>query len=200
MLDSNRTYRLYQYAVQFLQPLIKFKSSTKEDTVTCPKSANQRLPNLPRIAILHRDSKARNWTNAHAMTARLPTTFSLTAPLVTFDYQADFPSRLSFFVHADIVISPHGAQLMGMAFLPRCASVLEVFPSRYLVADYFGSLAAAVDIRHGFVYVNHNAQDVIPHDERFHYTRRFSRKEASVEPDLETVERAIHRLVAQWQD
>jgi Glycosyltransferase 61 len=197
MLDPNRT--LYQYAVQYLQHLQKLKESST-DTVTCPNSATERRPKVPHIAILNRDSKARNLTNAHAMAARLSATFSQTVPLVTFDYKTDFPSQVSFFVNTDIVISPHGAQLTGMAFLPRCASVLEVFPSRYLVADYFGSLAAALDIRHGFVYVNHNVQDVIPHDERFHFIRRFSRKEASVEPDLENVERAVHRLVAQWQD
>jgi Glycosyltransferase 61 len=197
MLDPNRT--LYQYAVQYLTHQPKFKFLAKEETVACPKSANHR-PKVPRIAILNRDSKARNLTNAHAMAARLSATFSQTVPLVTFDYKTDFASQVSFFVNTDIVISPHGAQLTGMAFLPRCASVLEVFPSRYLVADYFGSLAAALNIRHGFVYVNHNAEDVIPHDERFHYIRRFSRKEASVEPDLETVERAVRRLVAQWQD
>jgi Glycosyltransferase 61 len=198
MLDPNRT--LYQYAVRYLQHVRKFnESSDKKDTVACPKSANQR-PKQPRIAILNRDSKARNLTNAHEMAARLSATFSQTVPLITFDYKTDFPSQVSFFVDTDIVISPHGAQLTGMAFLPRCASVLEVFPSRYLVADYFGSLAAALDIAHGFVYVNHNGQDIIPHGERFHYIRRFSRKEASVEPDLGIVERAVQQLVAQWQD
>jgi Glycosyltransferase 61 len=197
MIDPDRT--LYQYAVRYLQHEKRYNEEARTDTAACPNSAKQR-PKWPRIAILNRDTIARKLTNAVEMAALLSATLSRTVPLVTFDYKTDFPSQVSFFVNTDIVISPHGAQLTGMAFLPRCASVLEIFTSRYLVADYFGSLAAAVNISHGFVYVNKYADDVIPHNHRFHFVREPGGQGEPVEPNLEPIVRAVHRLVAQWQE
>ena len=50
---------------------------------------------------------------------------------------------MKFFVNTDILISPHGAQLGSIPFLPDCAAILELFPQYYWIPGYYGSLAKA---------------------------------------------------------
>lgn len=57
-----------------------------------------------------------------------------------------------FFSSVDILISPHGAQLTGIPFMPNCGQVMEVTPKGYHIPYFFGSLANASGLGHGSVY------------------------------------------------
>jgi hypothetical protein len=67
-----------------------------------------------------------------------------------------FEDQVRFMGHTDILITPHGAQLGGIAFLPPCAFILEIFPPGYFVPLYFGSLAEASGLSHAYLYIGKN--------------------------------------------
>jgi Glycosyltransferase 61 len=74
------------------------------------------------------------------------TPYQLTSPVSVAHFEtATFLEQVEFFANTDIVLSPHGAQLTGLAFLPRCGHILEIFPPYYLYDNFFGSLADAAN-------------------------------------------------------
>lgn len=101
----------------------------------------------PRISILNRHG-TRELINSHeiAQMAKIET-------VEYFDWETPFHEQVQFFRSHDIVISPHGAQLTGIPFLPDCGTVLEIFPVGYYLPHFFGSLASASQKLHGFLLV-----------------------------------------------
>ena len=86
----------------------------------------------PRIGILNRrDYSARSLVNAHQL-ANLPEIKELSRDNfvdVKYFEEADFQEQVTWFRSVDILISPHGAQLTGVAFMNApCGHVLEIFP------------------------------------------------------------------------
>ena len=56
------------------------------------------------------------------------------------------------FVHGfDALISPHGAQLTNMLFMPKCSIILELKP-RGVHVDYYAKMAFDLGHIYGFVY------------------------------------------------
>jgi hypothetical protein len=81
-----------------------------------------------------------------------PTTTSTTTHhirIVSFDGWS-FADQVLFMNSVDVLISPHGAQLTSIPFLPPCASIFELFPQGYHVPFYFGTLAAASGVTHSY--------------------------------------------------
>eukprot|EP00977_Amphora_coffeiformis_P019756 scaffold7428_cov153-Amphora_coffeaeformis.AAC.9 len=69
---------------------------------------------------------------------------------------ADFLEQISFMMQTDIVISPHGAQLTSINFMPLCGGVFEIFPPGYWFPHFFGPLAASSGLSHGYVYTGYD--------------------------------------------
>ena len=63
-----------------------------------------------------------------------------------------FLDQVYIFSHSDLVISPHGAQLSSLFFMPPCGAVLELFGRGYEDAEFYGSLAAMSGIRYSHLY------------------------------------------------
>ena len=62
--------------------------------------------------------------------------------------------QVDFYSSINILISPHGAQLTGLPFMPNCgALVVELMPKGYLLPNWFGGLAIGSGIGYGFVYM-----------------------------------------------
>jgi Glycosyltransferase 61 len=167
------------------------------------ESCNNADQLFPRISILNRP----HWASRHLanapeiqdmVQAKLLPVANQTVPIVTFHDYTPFAEQFWLFRDTDVLISPHGAQLLGMTFLPSCASVLEVFPHRYLVAEYFGTLAAALNLDHGYVYVGDPDED-IPHAERFHYMRDDNHKGQSLEPNVKKISSAVDSIIKKWR-
>lgn len=155
------------------------------------------LDRQPRIAILNRlvDS-GRHLLNANALATVIQRTIGINVPVVTFENKT-FLEQVHFFMETDVLLSPHGAQLTGIAFMPDGASLLEFFPRDYLVPDYFGSLAAAVGVNHSFFYLGDNA---IPQKERFHYMKgNITTKSVAQCPDTAKVMAAVADIVQHWR-
>ena len=108
----------------------------------------------------------------------------------------------------DLVISPHGAQLTGIPFLPTCAAVLELFPEGYLIPNYFGSLAAASEVAHSYLYLGKDAtatpQDVqrqMNQDKKLRSASRKSNLCPATQPFLQAVDSHLpegHFVKACW--
>ena len=67
---------------------------------------------------------------------------------------ASFEDQVRFFSTVDILVSPHGAQLTGLAFMPNCGQILELTPKGYHIPYFFGSLANASGLGYGYVYTS----------------------------------------------
>lgn len=166
---------------------------------------------MPRITILNRPKrmfwpinilmqKSRHLANAHDIKNLLEAKYvNQSVPIVTFSHDTTFAEQVNAFYDTDVLISPHGAQLIGLSFLPPCASVFEIFPHRYLVAEYFGTLASSLNLHHGFVYVNEDVNDEIPYAERFHYMRKGHKRNGIIEPDAAQVAEPLDGIIETWR-
>jgi hypothetical protein len=67
---------------------------------------------------------------------------------------ASFADQVDFFSSIDILISPHGAQLTGLPFMPNCGGLVELFPKGYFIPKFFGSLAIGSGLGYGYVYMS----------------------------------------------
>jgi Glycosyltransferase 61 len=151
---------------------------------------------FPRITILNRSLKSgRKLLNAEELVASIEATYpNQTAAIVYFEGMS-FLDQVQVFLTSDIVMTPHGAQLTGIPFLPPCSSVLEFFPRDYLVADYFGSLAAASGIDHSFFYLGN---DTIPESKQYHYFVDAKYRNNTQCPQMEQVMAALANLIRNW--
>jgi hypothetical protein len=120
------------------------------DDAVCPK--------VPRITILNRRKK-RRILNVDALRERLSSLSSQQQQLparVRYFENTTFLDQVTVMALTDILVSPHGAQLVSLPFLPPCAVILEVLPMGYFAPEFFGTLAAAAGVRHAYVYLGNN--------------------------------------------
>ena len=121
-------------------------------------------------------------------------------PIVYFE-NATFKEQIHFFNDVDIVLSPHGAQLSSMAFMPSCGGILEFFPRGYFVPFYFGSLARAAGLHYTALYVSENADW---EKETSMATRsvqsRFRIRQSNLCPSAEDTVRVVRHMVDHWKD
>ncbi len=133
----------------------KQKSTTNTFVTPCP---------LPKIGILNRKaSNGRSIENVESLVQRINSDFgagndadvSSSVVLTHFEGQS-FQQQVQFFHDIDLLISPHGAQLIGIPFMANkpCAGMIELFPHNYLVPDYFGTLAVGSGIEYSYIYVS----------------------------------------------
>lgn len=164
----------------------------------------------PRIGILNRKG-TRVLRNVGRLVTMLEHKLenSETAPdarvrVMTFEEQP-FDRQLEFLSTTDILVSPHGAQLSGLPFLPHCAQVLEVFPLGYLTPAFFGSLAAVSGVEHAYLYLgshslqNLSAQKAELKKHMASLETREAARAANLCPDPEVMVRAVQQLLGQWQ-
>jgi hypothetical protein len=80
---------------------------------------------------------------------------------ITYFKGITFADQVRFFSSIDLLISPHGAQLMGIFFmLSPCGGVLELFPKPYSIPQFFGSLAETSDLQHYALYVSNETSTI----------------------------------------
>jgi hypothetical protein len=138
-----------------------------QTTVTnCTSTTN------PRVAILNRHKNVgRSIINVDSLQTQLQERLGLDyqPPVVYFD-GLSFQKQIEFFASVDILISPHGAQLVGLPFMTDIdigggggggggckhnkKSLLELFPKEYGIPDLYGSLAAHAGISYAYLYLS----------------------------------------------
>jgi Glycosyltransferase 61 len=138
----------------FRQNLMASRNLTDVTSTSCGQP-----PGSPRIAILTR-SRVRRIKNAKEIATSLQRhyKFTRTIPVVYFE-KAPFRSQVAVMGSVDILITPHGAQETGVAFLPRCGGVLELLPDGYFFPRFYGTLASTAGVEHAYIYLAKNTSD-----------------------------------------
>jgi len=149
----------------------------------------------PRIAILNRH-KYREWTNAPAVAQQLrPDAAGEEIPMVFFEHNTTFADQVSFLRDTDVLISPHGAQLTGLPFMPDCGAVLEIFPVGYYLPYFFGSLAQASNLVHGYVSLTNGDWRTESAEGMQSQSARQKFRNAELCPNVETIVDAVQKLI-----
>lgn len=153
--------RFLPYSIRpFVEPI--YSMATPNDArslsgVLLPPKVQSICPSQLRIGILNRQ-KSRRLLNGQNLVEQLHLALSDTAVVVdaniAYFENATFADQSAWFAAHDIVITPHGAQLSGLAWMPECGGVLEIFPFGYYLPKYFGSLAQSAGLLHGSLYLS----------------------------------------------
>jgi hypothetical protein len=160
----------------------------------------------PNIAILNRKGD-RELLNAdlivNTLKEQLPEIMTDNGRNISLTYfeDATFAEQVEFFSSADILISPHGAQLTGLPFMPNCGTVLEIFPKGYYHPFYFGSLAAASGLNHNFISMTKKGdwRNEAARTMQTFKARKHAKREKMC-PTTDAVVGVVKQLISQWQD
>lgn len=161
-------------------------------TAACPSQA--------RIGILNRKEN-RAILNVESIRQAVKQRFPHSTVEVVYFEEKTFKEQSDFMSKTDILISPHGAQLTGIAFMPNCSQLIELFPDGYLVPSFFGSLARAANIGHYYFYLGdqektfEQIQQLMDEDWR----RRGRSRNVNLCPAVDQVVDAIRVLHETWQ-
>ena len=150
-----------------------------------------RTSGFPRIAILTRQ-RLRRIKNVKDLAISLQQHYKLDheIPVIHFE-RAPFRNQAAVMGSIDILVTPHGAQETGIAFMPRCACVLELLPDNYFFPRFYGTLASTAGIQHAYMYLAKNTSDetvdVKDRDVGFMY------------PSFGKVQEGVDLLLEQWR-
>lgn len=140
------------YVVNSPKHLRKFR----DDTVGLIHShgVTSCLSSSLRIGILNR-RKNRRLVNEKSVIMDIKQALPNSTTIHATEFEnASFEDQVRFFSTVDILVSPHGAQLTGLAFMPNCGQILELTPKGYHIPYFFGSLANASGLGYGYVYTS----------------------------------------------
>lgn len=156
-----------------------------------PPSSCHRPSGFPRITIISRLS-TRRIKSVKPLAEQIKAMYNLTynVPVVYFE-GAKFRNQVGAMANTDILITPHGAQEMGMVFMPQCGGVLELLPDEYFFPQFYGTLAATVGLGHAYLYLarndSHRIVNMVQRDVGFLY------------PTLSSIQKGLDMLIERWQ-
>ena len=107
-----------------------------------------------RIGIVNRAGQKRSILNANAMLKTLQDTFPRHQVVLRYFENSTFQEQVDFYSQLDVAVSPHGAQLTGIMFMPPCSAILELFPDKYYTPLYMSSLAYLFGLVHANWYLS----------------------------------------------
>lgn len=154
--------------------------------------------NGPRIAILNRKG-TRSLIDPEGMAERIEKVIDKGSVVVHYNEKTSFNEQIAFFSGVDILISPHGAQLTGIPFMPNCGSVLEFFPAGYLWPDYFGALATSSGLNYSYIYLGNDEGGLFRGNGLKAAMIRSINRRVHMCPPIDKVVESLPILVTQWQ-
>lgn len=117
-------------------------------------------PTSPRIGVLNR-SKDRSILNLEEIVDVIKVTVPEATISTKYFEGISFDDQIPWMSRIDLLVSPHGAQLTSIAFMPDCGGVLEIFPNGYLLPEFFGTLAMASNLYHSYLYLGEGSSTMI---------------------------------------
>jgi Glycosyltransferase 61 len=200
-VDSTRT----RSNIHPIEEIPRDRSATTYSSRT--KDPNSIPPLFPRIGILNRKAKdKRNIVNVRELQQGIEfSTYHMGSSNnnVTIEYFSNktFLQQVEFFNNHDIILSPHGAQLTGIPFMPTCGIIIELFPKGYYLPQFFGSLAYSSNIQHAFFYLAANYTNAINETRYYASTVKLRRKarDVSLCVPVTQIVNALQRLLVQWR-
>ena len=91
--------------------------------------------------------------NAPEIVEALQTLTSTPVVYKTFE-GVSHEGQIDFYSSVDILVSPHGAQLSGLPFMPECGAILELLPMSYYIPYFFGTLAFSANLTSSHLYLS----------------------------------------------
>lgn len=156
---------------------------------------------LPRIGILNRSKRSsRSLLNVNVLQWGIQYELGLDQVEVVYFEKASFLQQVEFMANVDILISPHGAQLTGIPFMPECSRILELFPAFYYYDDFFGSLAEVAGVQQYLLYLS-DRDPATDWDYASTLSSQQRRKYRNVNlcPPVATILDAIREMVGDWK-
>lgn len=191
ILDPDRKLR------DVFAPYLPSTRSTVQDPPCSRKDDS--VARLPKIAILNvAEESSRHIWNAKELAASIEDTFPGQIVPMVYSENHTLLEHVQFFMENDIVLSPHGAHLTGIAFMKNCSTIVEFFPKDFLLADMYRPLAANVGVTHKYFYLSDN-EDQIQSFERFHYVPTAEHQEIHQCPNVTTVMSALFDVIRNWR-
>ena len=169
--------------------------NTVLDALQLRPSARDCANNLPHITILNRKG-TRRFLHVHAIRDALEhaimhkNTHHVRIPIVYFD-DASFATQIAVMSQTDILISPHGAQLSTVPFLRDCGTVLEIFPFRYCLPFFYGSLATSSGLSYAYLYMGNVCM--------WEKVDRGQRRAANLCLNVDMIVQSVMQLVEEWK-
>jgi hypothetical protein len=163
-------------------------SSDSSRTVPSSSSSSSSSRNMP--GIVSSSPSPPSTTSAHPIS------------LVSFDGWS-FADQVLFMNSVDVIISPHGAQLTSIPFLPPCASILELFPQGYHPPYYFGTLAAASGITHSYTSLTRGYEHYFKEEIQIgmaNATNRNTCRNVQLCPPVLDLVEQIMTVIQQWHE
>ena len=193
-----------------------FASKQRQEESVCTNNSSSSSPAIvPRIGILNRrKSNGRSISNIPNLIESISSlmmknemnksneTNHTTTILVDYFEDKSFEEQTDFFANVDILLSPHGAQLTGLPFMlyskvkPQCLYLLEVFPKRYALPNFFGSLATSVGIHYNYIYLSDRPSDKELVDSN--QKRRMHDRAQNMCPSPSLMTSSIKSLIKEW--
>jgi len=149
-----------------------------------------------RIGILDR-LRSRRLLNHEEIVTAVQSLSSAPVSYKTFE-GASFEEQIDFFSSVDIIVSPHGAQLSGVPFMPSCGAVLELLPKSYHIHDFFGPLTSSANLTSSYLYLS----DGDPIEEMKNitsYELRKASRAASLCPPVSSIVASVQALIKRWE-
>lgn len=181
------------FQVRSLEDMKTFRESThaSQNITKLPSAFCGHPSGVPRIAVLSR-RKSRKIKRVRELTANLQEHFNLTYSIpVAYFEEASFRDQVGMMGSIDILITPHGAQETGIAFMPECGGVLELLPDDYFFPRFYGTLAATVGIEHAYIYLAENTSD--------HTVDVKLRDVGFLYPSFERILDGVEQLMGRWR-
>ena len=173
------------------------KGGPTDDKKTVPRIRRRRVPNL---TILNRwADNGRRLLNARDLKDAIQTRFNLTTVRVVEFEQASVLQQVQMMGETDIVLSPHGAQLTSLPFLPTCGRVIEIFGLGYYVPQFFGRLAHASGEAYSHVYAGGNDMEHETQVWMQSLETRSVARQLPICPEMETILRHVQQEIAAWK-
>jgi hypothetical protein len=151
----------------------------------------------PRIGILNRIDR-RSLENVNVLACELGQAFPMSSVTIKEFETASFMDQVDFYSSIDILISPHGAQLTGLPFMPTCGGLVELTPKGYHIPSFFGSLAIGSGLEYGYVYMSRGdgTNETIVASATIEGRREV--RKANLCPPSENIVDAVRVLIDDW--
>ena len=111
----------------------------------------------------------------------------------------EFLEQLQYMMQTDILISPHGAQLTSINFIPACGVVIELYPPGFWFPHFFGPLATSSGLSHGYIYTGKNYYKEWKWGGLRHRWKRFEVRNQNICLPMDTSLSFIGDMVDKWK-
>jgi Glycosyltransferase 61 len=189
---------------ELFQMYIKKVSRTIGENGQLKPSGCSTEKRIPRITILNRSTKSRrNFVNSHELQRMIEMKYpEVEVELVYFE-NIPMYLQMKYMMETDILISPHGAGLQNIIFMPNyqeCSSMIEFLPPFYIVPDFFASLAKAASIKHSFFYMKQSDEEVVAgwDAHKYHHLVTYEHRDDPQCLHLPKVMDAVQTLINEW--